>query len=568
MTTRTQNAPARRKGLGVASLGFLTGAAIVTSVRGFPVFARTEMTMFVYFAFAVIFFLIPGALVSAELGGMFSRAEGGVYRWVREAFHERWGFTAQWLQWIQNVVWYPVGFAFVAAGAAYLIDKPGLASNRYYIGAFVIIAYWLCTLVVLRGPEFFAKAASWMFMTGTVLPGIVLVSLFGYWVASGHPIGWQGTLGPGLGRHGHPAFWPAFTGLSSIAFLAGFILLYAGVETQAVHVRDMRRPRSFPKAVLIGAAIGAGIYIIGALAIAGVVPYGRLSLASAVFYSFNLVLGQTLHVGWVANILDLLVVLGALAGPLAWLGGPPRGLLATTQDGVFPPILQKVNKKKMPVGILVPQGFIVTLIACIYFAMKDVSVGFFLIGALTIALYLLMYLLMYSAGLRLRYSRPGQARAFAVPGGNAGMWIVAGVGFLGAAFAFVTSFFPPTLLPIGTPATYVILVAVGTIVLGGLPILLYQTRRNSWVNMSFQPLPDGRAEYLTATQLAGQPNPATPPWHEPDHAPNGHARPEPHGAAQEKETTPGDPRKRPSRADGRASRRGIMRRKTEQTQVG
>ena len=475
------------RGLGVTAIGFMTAAAIVTSLRGLPTMARTEMTMFVYLAFSLIFFLVPGALVSAELGGMYAGSEGGVYRWVGEAFHERWGFTAQWLQWIQNVVWYPTGIAFIAAGAAYLIGKPGEASDNYYIGVFVIIAYWLSTLVVLKGVAFFAKVASIAFVIGTVVPGLVLLGLFFYWVASGHPIGWEGTLGAGLGTRGHPAFWPTFTGLSSVAFLAGFILLFAGVETQSVHVTEMRRPRSFPRAVLFGAAISAVIFILGSLAIAGVVPYSRLSLLGAVFYSFQLVLGQTLHVGWVARIMDLLIAVGGLSGVLAWLGGPPRGMLVTTQNGALAPVLQRVNKQGMPVGILVSQGIIVTLISCIYFLMKNVDVGFFLISALTVALYLMMYLLMYLAGLRLRYSRPRLDRPFAVPGGNTGMWVVAVVGFLGAAFAFVTSFFPPTLLPVGTPTLYVVLVAVGTVVLGGLPLLLYQTRRQSWVNRSLPP---------------------------------------------------------------------------------
>lgn len=482
MSTRVKSAPARVKGFGVASIGFMTAAAIVTSLRGLPTMARTEMTMFVYLAFSLIFFLIPGALVSAELGGMYAGSEGGVYRWVREAFHERFGFAAQWLQWIQNVVWYPTGLAFVAAGAAYLIGKPGLASNNYYIGVFIIIAYWLSTLIVLRGVSLFAKIANWAFITGTIVPGLVLLGLFFYWAAAGHPIGWDQAIGAGLGTRGHPAFWPSFTGLSSIAFLAGFILLFAGVESQAVHVTDMSRPRKFPQAVLLGAAISAGIFIVGSLAIAGIVPYSHLSLIGAVFYAFQLVLGTTLHAGWIARVMDLLIAFGGISGVLAWLGGPPRGMLVTSQNGWLPPLLQKTNKRDMPAGILIPQGILVTLITCIYFAMKNVSVGFFLISALTIAIYLLMYLLMYPAGIRLRYTRPHLTRPFTVPGGTTGMWTAAIVGIAGAAFAFITSFFPPTLLPIGTPGTYILLVVAGTIVLGGLPFLLYQTRRQRWIN--------------------------------------------------------------------------------------
>jgi amino acid transporter len=493
MATPTSSKRDGKKGLSVATIGFMTAAAIVTSLRGLPTIALTEMTMFVYLGFSIVFFLVPGALVSAELGGMYPGSGGGVYRWVKEAFNERWGFTAQWLQWIQNVVWYPTGIAFVAAGAAYVIGRPDLASNRYYIGVFVIVVYWLCTLIVLKGVEFFAKIASIMFIAGTVIPGVVLLGLFGYWIASGHPIGWEGTIGSGLGAAGHPKFFPTFTGLGSVAFLAGFILLFAGVETQAVHLREMRRPRSFPSAIALAALISAGIFVFGSLAIAGIVPFKHLGLLSAVFYAFQLVLTHTLHVsGWLARAIDLLIAIGGISGVLAWLGGPPRGMLVTTQDGALPPFMQKMNKHEMPIGILMGQGIVVSLVACIYFLEKNVSVGFFLIGALTIALYLIMYLLMYMTVLRLRYKRPRLERPFVVPGGKSGIWVVAGVGFLGAAFALVTSFFPPTLLPIGTPVTYVMLVAGGTVVLGGLPILLFQIRRKNWVNKSIETVEGGQ----------------------------------------------------------------------------
>jgi amino acid transporter len=98
--------------MSVPTVGFLTAAAVVTSLRGLPVMAAEEWTMFVYIGFAVILFLIPAALVSAELGSAFSNRRGGVYTWIGEAFGQRWGFVGVWLQWIQNVVWYPTGLAF------------------------------------------------------------------------------------------------------------------------------------------------------------------------------------------------------------------------------------------------------------------------------------------------------------------------------------------------------------------------------------------------------------------------------------------------------------------------
>ena len=115
----------------------MTAAAVVTSLRGLPLLAKEEMTMFAYLAFTVIFYLVPASLVSAELGGAFADKKGGIYAWVGEAFGIRWGFLAIWLQWIQNVVWYPVALTFGAAALAYTIGRPELAKNGIYVGLFL-----------------------------------------------------------------------------------------------------------------------------------------------------------------------------------------------------------------------------------------------------------------------------------------------------------------------------------------------------------------------------------------------------------------------------------------------
>jgi len=55
--------------------------------------------MFVYIGFATILFLIPAALVAAELGGALTKTTGGVYTWIGEALGQRepsvwWGVVA------------------------------------------------------------------------------------------------------------------------------------------------------------------------------------------------------------------------------------------------------------------------------------------------------------------------------------------------------------------------------------------------------------------------------------------------------------------------------------------
>lgn len=106
----------RNKRITTLQLALMTAAAVI-SLRGLPMMAQEELTMFFYILFATFLFLIPAALVSAELGSAFASRGGGVYTWVKEAFSPRLGFAAIFLQWIQNVVWYPTVLGFAAASA-------------------------------------------------------------------------------------------------------------------------------------------------------------------------------------------------------------------------------------------------------------------------------------------------------------------------------------------------------------------------------------------------------------------------------------------------------------------
>jgi amino acid transporter len=474
------------KTITVSALGFMTAASIVTSLRGLPMMAKEEMEMFFYIGFAVILFLIPAGLVAAELGGAFGNREGGIYVWVGEAFGKPVGFIAIFLSWVQNIVFYPTGLSFAAAALAFTLGAPELATNNIYVGLFTIIAFWLCTFVALVSAQFAAKVTQYGFILGTAIPGLILIGGLLWWILTGHTIGWAGTTDPSVAiltdGHVHPRWFPYVTNLGGLAFLAGILLSFAGVESQAVHTNELSNPRKgYPIVIVIAALVSFLIFTLGALAVAGILPYEKINLQTGVFDTFSAVFMEMFGSAWPVPILSLLICYGALGGVLAWITGPSRGLLATAHDGKLPPWMQKTTKTGVQKNILIIQGIVVTALSAIYLVVTDVSVVFFLITAMAISLYIIVYLLMYAAAIRLRYTQPDLERSFKIPGGNFGMWLVAGLGFAAVAFAFVLAFVPPDQLPIGNPAMYVALVAGGAIIFTAAPIVLEWFRKDSWL---------------------------------------------------------------------------------------
>jgi amino acid transporter len=205
--------------------------------------------------------------------------------------------------------------------------------------------------------EVFARIANWTFILGSVLPGIALLVLLGYWVTSGRPIGWEQLTDPALSSGGHARYWPAITGFGTIAFLAGIVLLFAGVEAQAVHVTEMKKPsHALPLAIGLGAIVSLAIFVPGSIPIAAILPYKKISLQSGVFRTFDAVFDGVWHIVWLRPTMAALVGIGAISGVFAWLGSPCKGFLATADDGELPPVLQATNRHEAPTNILLVQG--------------------------------------------------------------------------------------------------------------------------------------------------------------------------------------------------------------------
>lgn len=117
----------------VSQLAMLTVVA-VASLRSLPAMADYGLASILLYLIPAVVFLVPTALVAAELATGW---KGGVYVWVREAFGNRIGFLAIWLQWIQNVVWYPIQIAFIAVSLSYVFGMGGLGNNGVYVAAVI-----------------------------------------------------------------------------------------------------------------------------------------------------------------------------------------------------------------------------------------------------------------------------------------------------------------------------------------------------------------------------------------------------------------------------------------------
>ena len=68
---------------------------------------------------------------------------------------------------------------------------------------------------------------------------------------------------------------------------------------------------------------------------------------------------------------------------------------------------------------------------------------------LTTMLALSCYVFIFAAAIRLRYSHPHIKRAYRVPFGNFGMWVICVIGIFASLFTVMIGFVPPTKIEVG-----------------------------------------------------------------------------------------------------------------------
>ena len=417
--------------LSVMTLAIMNVTAVV-SLRGLPAEAVYGLSSAFYYLFAAIVFLIPTAMVAAELAAMFSDKQGGVFRWVGEAYGARTGFLAIWLQWIESTIWYPTVLTFGAVSIAFIgmndVHDAVLASNKVFTLCMVLAIYWLATFIALKGLGWVGKISKWGGMIGTIIPAGLLIVL--------------GIIYISTGGHNHmdmsQGFFPDLSKFNNLVLASSIFLFYAGMEMMGIHVMDVKNPsRNYPKAIIIGSLVTVCIFVLGTFSLGFIIPAKDISLTQSLLVGFDNYF-HYLHISWAGPIIAIALMFGVLAGVLTWL------------------------------------------LALLFVVMPSVQSFYQILSQLTVLLYLIMYMLMFSAAIVLRYKMKDTPRPFRLGKKNGLMWLLGCLGFCGALLAFVLSFVPPSQIATGSNTVWFSVLVIGCVVVVGAPFVIYALRKPSW----------------------------------------------------------------------------------------
>ncbi|HLV98967.1 MAG TPA: amino acid permease [Ktedonobacterales bacterium] len=338
----------------VAIVLFVSNAAVVSGAGG---------AAYIFWIVGFLTFLIPGAIVTGQLGLMFP-GEGSIYVWTHKAFGKFWGFFAGFC------AWWPGVLVMVATGAAVvtLITQLGSNHNQTWLSEpweqGVVILLVIAFSMVLSWLRF--RAAQNLVNVIFVAYGgaILLVGLAGlFWLINGNAPNGDFTA---TGWAPSSDKW-TFYGLVILALLGIEVPLNMGVE--------IRNTRSITKYLFWGSIVVMAAYLFSTFGVQMTVPRAvQLSAnPAAIGAAVQLGFGAA---GTVLSDIVIVVFIGFfLFNTAVYNYSFGRLLFVSGLDQRLPAAMSKVNKNRVPWVAVLVQSIIAALVAAISYFLPYLFAG-------------------------------------------------------------------------------------------------------------------------------------------------------------------------------------------------
>jgi amino acid transporter len=463
---------ARRKSIGIFALTMINLAAIM-SLRNFTLMAPYGLGMVALFAIAILCFFIPTALISAELASTTAE-EGGAYVWIKNALGAPVAFFCEWISFVTTIASITMTAVFLTSSMA-LTMGTAVSESHIFVFFGVVATVWTATFLSMRGVELASRIVTISTVVGAVVPSAALILLAAKWVLSGREMAISLSA---------QSLCPNLLDFSNISFLAGLMFAFAGIEMSSYYIRDVRDPkRTFPRAVLISAALILIFFVLGSLSIAIAVPHDQIRIEAGAMQAIAALLGAA-NSSYLVPVFGFLIIFGAIAYIFAWISGPVRGLYAVRHAGFLPLILQKTDSTGLPVTLMLVQAAFVTVFAAFFLFAPSTSLCFWIINVSSSVLMLLFYACLFLSGAILRRRRSEKSNGhiyFSVPGGFYAVCALAAVGLVNVAFCVAVSFFLPIeLFGQMSQRAFAMTVAGTSFAMGCPPALFMAFRKPHW----------------------------------------------------------------------------------------
>jgi len=308
--------------------------------------------IYVFWILGFLTFLIPGALVTAQLGRMFPE-EGSLYVWTHKALGKFWGFFAGF------VAWWPGVLVMVLTGSLVVSLSQAINSSLFtkpwQQGLIVLAVVWFsCLLGTLR----FRMTQNYVNVQFVLYSAcLILIGISGFvWLAQGN--------------HAANSFAFHASGLSGWGqwtFFSTVILALLGIEVPLNMGVEIKSERSIKRYLFWGCLVVMVAYLWTTFSTMLVVPVGKNNATYGVVQTVQIALSHTLG-SWVAFILVLIFVSDIVVYNYSFA----RLMFVSGLERRLPHQLGRVNRNKVPANAVLAQTVIASVVAAIiYFPIQS-----------------------------------------------------------------------------------------------------------------------------------------------------------------------------------------------------
>lgn len=431
----------RKKVMGLLDVTLFTVSAMLV-VDQLTASASIGASTIGWWILAIIFFLVPYGLITAELATTYPE-QGGIYVWAKRAFGARWAARTTYWYWVNVALWMPSVFLLFAGVFCQLFigHWANWPAGKWPQVAIAVVLTWAGVGVGIMRLEI----GKWVNNIGAILKVVIIFSLgaggivFALRHGTANPITPSGIL---------PSFGVAKT------FLPVIVFLLLGFELVSSMAGEVKRPeKEIPRALLTSGAAIAFLYVFATVGILLALSLTKIELVQGLIDTFEVVFGSS-GVGKVAvYVLGVAALYTYFTNMTTWTMGANRSAVEAAKEGELPRVLGHEHPvHHTPVAALIATGIISTvvlLVSALFINTEDNL--FFAIFAASSVIFLMPYLLMFPAVVVLRRKDPDRERPFRIPGGEVAAIAYATITSIVIAAAIVLFLWPE--IP-GAPAEW------------------------------------------------------------------------------------------------------------------
>jgi len=366
-TTTTVGAPARTgellseriapgilpKVLGRFDMIAIFVAIVLFAVQG-SVVQQAGAAAFVYWILGFLTFLIPGAIVTGQLGLMFP-GEGSIYVWTNKALGAFWGFFAGFCAWWPGALVMVATADLVVTLLQFLLTLPPFNVENplgaiWQQGVIILAVIWFSSALSILRFRVTQNLVNGVFVIyGAAILTVGLAGLA--WLLGGHPAANDLSTKAIFGLNSGNA---TFYGLVILALLGIEVPLNMGVE-----IKERKAITSY---LVWGSVVVMAAYLILTWGAMVVVPQKDANSTYAILQAVQTALGAG-----PAVLVTLVLIAFFIFNTTVYNYSFARLLFVSGLDRRLPAIMGRVNRNKVPHIAVLTQAVITSVITALAF---------------------------------------------------------------------------------------------------------------------------------------------------------------------------------------------------------